>query len=1144
MASTSRRRGPAAYPPFEPLPDWKQEDLKRSHAVWQWVVKGQEWGVVGGGNFLMRCRLCDEVFPGSRSRAVDHFTKTKAHCPRRTTEILWRLQRHGAQLWDAMSRRLVAEYADAMEEELAVEDLVGRGTAAPADASATQTRTDGGEDGRGAAGPDVLPEMPRMMFVSVCERSSNDLARLLALAMYRGGVPFNWLRLKETQKYWDYIVTLLRPSIVLAPRLLSYEGVRARMMDIIYHEVATLIAPKKAKWKDTGCTLMTDGATDQRNKPIMNFIAAGQSGPILIRTIDMSARDKTGVSLAKIWEGVIRDDIGVENVKAICTDNAEVMKAATSILQDHPDPAIARIPWIPCAAHCLSLLLRDIATQPWAAEVMKRAHKIIKFMRNKQKALHIHRTAKGALDLTRPADTRFGTAYMMLERLYEQRMVLDGVVSSDQWRDARWAGDARVDEPEVRRLCRSDWWWQQVKKVMDVMEPCYTFLRAMDFDGSSPPGLWDLESILWRKIDVLGLWEDERKVVFDIVADRCAMMRQPAHAAAYLLDPRRRDISLLSNRSSPVVQSTLDHFSCMLGGGWESKALGDLWEDLWTFQCDDPRYWPVDGPHWWDEVVLLSASRRPESRYIDVWADMVEDPPEEVDGGDVLPVDADEEEWEAAARANRHKDGRDRITSASRYAGDHGRMLCGCIRTEDTNTVEQVAEQVADHPRATQTVVQTVHQRVDCAVDDTVQERREEGARSTLEKSVQQTVGDGAYHRAGRSVEPRVGDAVTPTVEQRAEQRRGDRVEALVEQRTEQRAHMSRDCRVEQRAEQRFDVRVDVCVDQRLGHERVAERVGESVLHDVGGVMTEERTKERGRVNPQESVTPETTLSRGSFYGIPPLPPRGAQSSIRVDVGAHVGEPPQRQREGEMASSGGRGALDTVSSHERQGGIHSSILTSRSPSSESLARMPHQPPPCSVQSPGPCRLSQGSSLVRFRGTFNTPGTGTRAISPLGMPPLPARQPSVIIDDTKTSRAGRKRKLRGDEAGGEPAARRSKVSTGRPQGRPRGSGKGRAQCRQSWALSALADVDTETPDVSERLPVGRGIASGVCTRSQGGDGERRKVSSRVLDDDPDDNDDGNTSDEMSGSDYAEEARLTGGDCGGDGDGSHDTEDDAE
>ncbi|GBG64555.1 hypothetical protein CBR_g45249 [Chara braunii] len=394
---------------------------------WLKVRSGVWWGVETSSSVAAYATRC---FPVHDRRAVEHFTKTKVHCPRRTTEILWRLQRHGAQLRDSLSQRLATEYADAMEEELAVEDLVGRGTVALADAAATQTQTNGGEDGRGATGPhggqqdyparDVADDVRERLRALVGmgdggdERGArgthttstastqvalrgrqttldpllgnkvqNDLDRLLTLAMYRGGVPFNWLRLKETQNYWDYIVRLMRPCIVPAPRLLSYEGVRTRMMDIIYHEVAALIAPQKAKWKDTDCTLMTDGATDHRNKPIMNFIATQKSGSILIRTIDMSARDKTGVSLAEIWEGVIRDDIGVENVNAICTDNAEVMKVAASILHDHPDPAITRIPWIPCVAHCLSLLLRDIAAQPWVAEVIKKAHKIIKFMRNK-----------------------------------------------------------------------------------------------------------------------------------------------------------------------------------------------------------------------------------------------------------------------------------------------------------------------------------------------------------------------------------------------------------------------------------------------------------------------------------------------------------------------------------------------------------------------------------------------------------------------------------------------------------------------------------------------------------------------------------------------------------------------------------------
>ncbi|GBG61114.1 hypothetical protein CBR_g19191 [Chara braunii] len=318
-----------------------------------------------------------------------------------------------------------------------------------------------------------------------------DLDRLWPLAIYCGGVAFNWLHLAETQQLWDYICTLFRPTIVPVPRLHLYEGVRTRMMDIIFHEVAALIAPKKAKWATSGCTLMMDGLTDTTNKPIMNFIAAGDSGTILIRTIDMSYRGKTGVSLTEIWEDVIRHDIGIENINAICMDNAELMKT-----------------------------LRDIVAQPFARQTMKDEHKIVKFMRNKQKALALHKVMKKALVLRRPAEMRFGTPYMMLERLYDQREVLDTLVSSERWARVRWAGDARERMPHVRRLCRDDDFWSGVM-VMDLMGPVYAFLRDLDRDGSSPTGLWpygisrsssgrDFFSVSKRTDDrYVDIWEDQ-----------------------------------------------------------------------------------------------------------------------------------------------------------------------------------------------------------------------------------------------------------------------------------------------------------------------------------------------------------------------------------------------------------------------------------------------------------------------------------------------------------------------------------------------------------------------------------------------------------------------------------------------------------
>ncbi|GBG60144.1 hypothetical protein CBR_g3387 [Chara braunii] len=710
MASASTRRRGNPLPPFVPVLQHKQDELRRGHVVWEWVERGQEWGKVGGGNFLIRCRLCWKVFIGSKSRGVEHFRKQKTYCPHWTGEILYELHRAGVVLRDAILRRLASEYAERVGGVMAADDLrhymeaegggeeehTRPGTPSRvggADASLTGG-ADGGDIGggtinqaddldadrqrggrsRGGTQPagfeDAPPRVPGGVggvtggieaggcSVSAAPASTSvvgrrqstldpyignkiqmDLNQLWSLVIDRGGVAFNWLRLAEMQQLWDCICTLFRPTIVPVPQLLSYEGVRTTMLDIIFHEVAALIAPNKAKWTTSGCTLMMDGASDTTNKPIINFIAAGDSKPILIRVIDMLHRDKTGVSLAEIWEDVIRHDIG----NAICTDKTEVMKTTAHMLQTHPDPAMRRIPWIPCATQCLSLLLRDIAAQPIERQTMKDAHKIVKFMRNKQKALILHKVMKKAMVLKLLADTRFGTSYMMLERLYDQREVLDTLVSSE-------------------RLCRDDDFWSGVRTVMDVMGHVYALLRDVDRDGSSPTDRWDLEAILRQRLCSLELSDFDKDAVMTIVRDQCEMMRQPAHAAAYLLDPLRRDISLLEDRRRPVVQSALEHFALVVGG-WDTKAMDDLWEALWTFHSDDPRYWPTAAQHWWDSFAttdLLSASKRTDNRYMDIWADQVEEGEVALDEDDAIPADVPEEEAEAIERSTRRKEGGNR----------------------------------------------------------------------------------------------------------------------------------------------------------------------------------------------------------------------------------------------------------------------------------------------------------------------------------------------------------------------------------------------------------------------------------------------------------------------------------------------------
>ncbi|GBG68159.1 hypothetical protein CBR_g2710 [Chara braunii] len=1098
---------------------------------------------VGVGGRRQLCSALPTVWGGVHGSEVQSsgaLHETEGTLPPTEWGDLYRLQAAGALVRDALSLRLTAEHADRMDGELAAGDLreldepcepVSDGAGGVGDGDRGEGGTQQGQDagtvrdelrgveGAGDGGGDgggawvtgttattstqvVARRRQTTLDVHVGNKVQQDIDRLLALAIYRGGVPFSWLRLKETQDYWNYIVTLLRPSIVPVPRLLTYEGVRMRMMDIIFHEVADLIAPKKAKWATTECTLLTDGATDTINKPIKNFIAAGQSGPILIRTIDMSHREKTEVGLAEIWEGVIRDDIGIDKVNAICTDNAEVMKTAAGILQSHPDPRIRRIPWIPCAAHCLSLLPRDIAAQPWATTVMRKADHLVKFMRNKQRALALHKTMRNALVLKRPAERRFGTAFMMLERLYEQRGVLDKLVSGESWAQVRWTSDARRDEPEVRRMCTGNSLWGRVKMVLDVMAPCFRFLRDMDRDGSSPTGLWDLESILRGRVKALGLTEDERRAVMDIISDRCRMMRQPAHAAAYLLDPRRRIVefpfrgpSLLAEDWSALV----DEFAVKdaAEGGmhaamwWEvhgrqqprlqmiaKRVLG-----MWSTASPCERNWSTHDfihtkrrnrlsvesveklvfIHW--NLELLSASRRTDSRYIDVWEDQVEDPAEEIDVDDSVPAAVPEEEWEEIDRRNMRKEGRNRFGK-------------GKAPMEDEDEDEEGDEALW------QDAVWMHREMMEAG-----QEQRDAGC--TLPEDQHDLLDEWGGADPHINFDAYIGQSVDTVRSLRGRVGGGLDFEELlgVGQEEERSQHVPHSSTAGEGGHTGV-VSVDTCTSASAAPHHAAERILRGAEEMIGreGHHADDRPEDtHQRVEQRVDGVVHDRAEQRVDQRIEHRRERRDGHSLEVQVDVTMDESVVRRTED-------RGS-------ERRG-----VASTREMSPGSAL---HHPPSVTLRCPA--AHASGAST-------SSAAAGPPVRSPLGMPPLPARLQSAIVDNVKTSRAGRKRR-REDDGGALPPPPRQKVGTGRPRGCPRGSGsgRGRGRGRDSRAMSALEADDAGEEDVGQCTTACTGLTVGVRTRSQASTGVPDRKSTRIIDDDSD----ASSSDGLSGSDYVDE-----------------------
>ncbi|GBG81698.1 hypothetical protein CBR_g32692 [Chara braunii] len=195
-----------------------------------------------------------------------------------------------------------------------------------------------------------------------------EFDQAVASFFFENAIAFNAAR-SNSYKNMERIMNLTARSRKML-RLPGYKHLRTKALPTEYKAVDQDLDKIREPWDVTGLTLMTNGAMTTSNRPVINFLAAGDFGAVMVRSVDMERKDKSAPILARMWEEVIRE-LGVHRVNAICTDSAPVDVAARKILAEHEDPVIRSIPWVLCACHVCNLLMCDIALVPWIGEEYK-----------------------------------------------------------------------------------------------------------------------------------------------------------------------------------------------------------------------------------------------------------------------------------------------------------------------------------------------------------------------------------------------------------------------------------------------------------------------------------------------------------------------------------------------------------------------------------------------------------------------------------------------------------------------------------------------------------------------------------------------------------------------------------------------------
>jgi len=187
--------------------------------------------------------------------------------------------------------------------------------------------------------------------------------------------------------------------------------------------------------------------------------------------------------LNKLFNEVI-EDIGKECVVQIITDNdASMKKVGMILMQQRPN-----IFWSPCAAHCLDLMIEDIAKRKMIKGVILKAKKITNFIYQSNRLIAMMKKYTDNHELLRPGITRFATHFIALESLYKYRGGLHQLFTSQEWLESKWGKKPTPQVKQVVKIVQSKRYWPFVGETLKVLEPLIKVLRLADGDDKPTMG--------------------------------------------------------------------------------------------------------------------------------------------------------------------------------------------------------------------------------------------------------------------------------------------------------------------------------------------------------------------------------------------------------------------------------------------------------------------------------------------------------------------------------------------------------------------------------------------------------------------------------------------------------------------------------
>jgi hypothetical protein len=354
----------------------------------------------------------------------------------------------------------------------------------------------------------------------------------VAKFFYANGIPFSVIESKYLKEAFS-AVAKCGPGYKLPSRA----AVSDKLLNEAVVDVDKKLAEFKVQMSVTGATLISDGWTNVQNRPIINYLAVTPDGAMFIDGNDTSGEHKD----AKFIAAEIRrniESLGAENIVQVVTDSAGNCTAARKLLrEEYPN-----IVFSPCTAHCLDLLLEDIGKLSWAAPLISKGHAVVKFITNHQASLAQFRK-RSTLELLKPGETRFGSFFLMLQRLLQAKDALQETVMNRDFKQWMTTIKKTASQEEGRNVVDTvvdERFWKSSEELTCLCEPIISLLRLVD--GIAPC----VGKVYWNMFQIDNGVEpskadNHKKIQLrTCINERWKMMHTELHSAGFVLDPEFR----------------------------------------------------------------------------------------------------------------------------------------------------------------------------------------------------------------------------------------------------------------------------------------------------------------------------------------------------------------------------------------------------------------------------------------------------------------------------------------------------------------------------------------------------------------------------------------------------------------------------